>query len=88
MDNRIITMPSIYTQLKSSDRKFIRREKARIRKQFLDFKKQEELITELYKKILNQKEVNHTSAQEKKEEPKKVIVKKEKTKIKKAKVKK
>ena len=45
-------MPSIYPQLKSSDRKFIRREKARIRRQFLDVKKQEELISELYKRLL------------------------------------
>lgn len=32
-------------------RKFIRREKARIRREFLDIKKQEELIAELYKKL-------------------------------------
>ena len=34
-------MPSIYTNLKKSDRKFIRLEKARIRVQFFDTKKQE-----------------------------------------------
>ena len=35
-----------------SDRKHIRTEKARIRRQFLDAKKQAELITELYKKMV------------------------------------
>jgi hypothetical protein len=45
-------MPSIYPQLKDSDRKFIRREKARIRAQFSDVKKQEELISALYQKAL------------------------------------
>ncbi len=45
-------MPSIYTNLKKSDKKHIRTEKARIRRQFLDFAKQEELITELYKKMV------------------------------------
>ena len=34
-----------------STRKFIRTEKARIRRQFLDIKKQEELIKEVYDKI-------------------------------------
>jgi len=38
-----------------STKKFIRREKSRIRKQFLDVKKQEEMITELYKKLLEDK---------------------------------
>ena len=33
-----------------SIKKYIRREKARIRRQILDFKKQRELINELYKK--------------------------------------
>ena len=45
-------MPSIYKQLKNSDRKFIRTEKARIRRQFLDFKKQEEMISELYSRLI------------------------------------
>lgn len=38
--------------IRKSDKKFIRTEKARIRAQFLDFKKQEELISEIYKKFL------------------------------------
>jgi len=38
-------------------RKFIRREKARIRRQILDPEKQEELIKEIYNK-LNQKNEN------------------------------
>ena len=51
-------MPSIYKKLKSSDRKFIRKEKSRIRREFLGFKKQEELISELYKKMLGESKVN------------------------------
>ena len=42
--------------IRKSDKKFIRREKARIRVQFLDVKKQEEMVTELYKKFLQQPE--------------------------------
>lgn len=38
-------------KMPKSIRKFIRREKARIRRQFLDVKKQEEQIAGLYKKI-------------------------------------
>ena len=38
--------------LTKSTRKFIRLEKARIRRQFFDVKKQEELISELYKRFL------------------------------------
>ncbi|OGZ65126.1 MAG: hypothetical protein A3C50_04060 [Candidatus Staskawiczbacteria bacterium RIFCSPHIGHO2_02_FULL_43_16] len=45
-------MPSIYPNLKFSDRKFIRTEKARIRRQFLDMAKQREMISELYKKLV------------------------------------
>jgi len=46
-------------KLPRSLRKYIRREKARIRREVLDFKKQEELINELYpvrKSILQSKE--------------------------------
>jgi hypothetical protein len=39
-----------------SIRKFIRREKARIRREVLDIKKQGELIAELYKKIVKEDE--------------------------------
>jgi hypothetical protein len=39
-------------KLPKSIRKFIRREKARIRREVLDIKEQEELINELYKKYL------------------------------------
>ena len=38
------------TKMPKSIKKFIRKEKSRIRKQVLDFKKQKELIDELYKK--------------------------------------
>jgi len=40
--------------LNNSQRKFIRKEKARIRSTFLDVKKQEEEINKLYKKDDNQ----------------------------------
>lgn len=45
----IFTM--VKSTLKKSDRKFIRLEKARIRREFLDPKKQEELIGQIYKKF-------------------------------------
>ena len=38
-------------KLPKSVRKFIRTQKAQIRRQFLDVKKQEELIKEMYNKI-------------------------------------
>jgi len=41
-------------KLPRSIRKFIRREKARIRREILDIKKQEELIEEIYKKYDHQ----------------------------------
>ena len=41
-------------KLPKSLRKFIRREKARIRREVLDLKEQERLINELYQKILKQ----------------------------------
>lgn len=39
-------------RLANSQRKFIRREKSRIRREVLDLKKQRELINELYAKLL------------------------------------
>lgn len=44
----------MYKKLPNSTRKFIRSEKARIRRQFLDYKKQEEEIKNMYNKIFNQ----------------------------------
>ena len=41
-------------KLPKSIRKFIRREKARIRREVFNLKKQEELISELYQKIFKQ----------------------------------
>jgi len=43
-------------KLPKSLRKYIRQEKARIRREVLDSKEQEKLINELYKKILKQHE--------------------------------
>jgi len=73
--------------IRKSDKKFIRNEKARIRVQFLDVKKQNELIDNLYKKFLKQPAI------EKSLEPKNPPVSKEpdkesKTKSKKVKAKK
>jgi len=42
-------------KLPKSIRKFIRREKARIRREILDSKEQEKLIAEIYQKFLKQK---------------------------------
>jgi len=42
-------------KMPQSTKKFIRREKVRIRRQFLDSKKQKEMIGQLYDKILNNK---------------------------------
>jgi len=41
-------------RLPKSLRKFIRQEKARIRQEVLDFKKQKELIVSLYQKFLKE----------------------------------
>lgn len=73
-------MPSIYPTLKHSDRKFIRTEKARIRRRFFDTVKQKEMISELYKRLLPQVKLEIAKEEKpaKKEEPKKVEVKKEK----------
>ena len=68
--------------IRKSDKKFIRLEKARIRRQFLDIKKQEELIDNLYKKFIKQPE-GKPEVESKKDlpaqsgEPKKVEVKQE-----------
>jgi hypothetical protein len=43
-------------KLPKSIRKFIRKEKARIRREVLDLKEQERLIQELYQKFLKQNE--------------------------------
>ena len=44
-------------RLPKSVRKFIRKEKARIRRQFLDLKKQKEEIKKLYKKFNPRRQV-------------------------------
>lgn len=70
--------------LKKSEKKFIRLEKARIRRQFFDIKKQEEMIDQLYKKFIKlprKRAESHAESRgnEKKEvqEPKKIEAKKE-----------
>ncbi len=42
-------------RMPKSSRKFIRKEKARIRREVLDIKKQEELIAKMYKKFSKEK---------------------------------
>jgi hypothetical protein len=41
----------MYKKMSKSIRIFIRKQKAQIRRQFLDVKKQEELIKEMYNKL-------------------------------------
>ena len=74
----------MFKKLPNSTRKFIRFEKARIRRQFLDYKAQKEAIANMYSKILN-KPLGHEVIAKKVEvlEP----VKLEKKAVKKAKVK-
>lgn len=65
-------------QIKKSDKKFIRREKARIRAKFYDAKKQEELISALYQRFLATplKELTSEQKPEAKQENKEPKVKK------------
>ena len=49
--------------MSQSTKKFIRREKARIRRQFLDAKKQKELINKLYADILKKPEAGSKPAE-------------------------
>ncbi|OGZ66934.1 MAG: hypothetical protein A3D34_02100 [Candidatus Staskawiczbacteria bacterium RIFCSPHIGHO2_02_FULL_33_16] len=87
--NKLLYMEKNYTKkLSNSTRRFIRSEKARIRTQFLDFKKQEEMIAQMYSK-LNKKETKSPSdapelknekLEEKDKKPKKTIKKSAKNK--------
>jgi hypothetical protein len=49
-------------KMPQSLRKYVRREKARIRREVLDIKKQEELIAELYKKLVKVDETKVSSS--------------------------
>lgn len=69
----------MFKKLPQSTRKFIRSEKARIRSQFLDIKKQEEQIVDLYKRISGDASVE-VKTEAKVEKSKKIEVKKDKTK--------
>ncbi len=65
--------------IKKSDKKFIRSEKARIRRGVLGIKKQEELISELYKRFIGKNSSEKAAVPEKQiEAVKKTEVKKEK----------
>lgn len=83
----------MFKKLPNSTRKFIRLEKARIRRQFLDYKSQKEAIENMYKKVLNQPIVKKAGEIEPAklektppEQQKKKIAQKPKTKSKKQKV--
>ena len=52
-------------RLPKSQRIYIRREKARIRREVLDLKKQQELINELYKKFLKEPTKNKEKSPQK-----------------------
>lgn len=72
-------------KLPKSTRKFIRLQKALIRRRFLDYEKQKEMIEEIYDKLLN-KQLSQENIKKvevkKKEKPKKTIrVNKKVTKI-------
>lgn len=68
----------MFKKLPNSTRKFIRSEKARIRRQFLDYKVQKEAIVNMYNKILNQLIAKKTEVPEpvklEKTSPKKPLV--------------
>ncbi|OGZ65077.1 MAG: hypothetical protein A2812_00735 [Candidatus Staskawiczbacteria bacterium RIFCSPHIGHO2_01_FULL_36_16] len=57
-------------KMPQSTKKFIRREKVRIRRQFLDSKKQKEMIDKLYSDILNKPEAKKEEPKQVKESPK------------------
>ncbi len=57
-------------RLPKSIRKFLRREKARIRSRVLDLKKQKELIDELYAKFLGSYSIKKDNFSKKRKEPK------------------
>ncbi len=61
--------------IRKSDKKFIRTEKARIRRQFFDIIKQEEMIKELYKRFVKEPKAAEV-VKEAKSEVKKPAVKK------------
>jgi hypothetical protein len=46
-------------RLSKSIRKYIRKEKARIRQEVLDVKEQKKLINELYKNVFDKLEIQH-----------------------------
>jgi nucleoside diphosphate kinase len=76
----LITKDMTKSGLPKSARKFIRLEKARIRTQFFDIKKQEEMIGELYKRMTSKPVVDGRP-----EEGARSNIKKSKTKVQKSK---
>lgn len=54
-------------RLPKSIRKYIRREKARIRREVLDVKEQEKLIQQLYQKVFKELKLNQNYKQNKNE---------------------
>ncbi|MCH8048868.1 hypothetical protein IIC44_02105 [Patescibacteria group bacterium] len=62
-----------------STRKYIRFQKARIRREILDFKKQKELIQELHQRFVGKSKKKEEKAKKVEEKPKKAAVKKKET---------
>ena len=60
-----------------STRKFIRTEKARIRRQFFDYKKQQEMIGKIYSDISKKPEASSKPAEVKEAKPEKIAEKKD-----------
>jgi hypothetical protein len=63
-------------KMPKSVRKFIRTEKARIRRQFFDYKKQQEMIDKMYLDILKKPEASVKPAEVKEAKPEKKNTKK------------
>ena|GEM_PF-1489580 len=63
-------------KMPKSTRKFIRTEKARIRRQFFDYKKQQEMIDKMYLDISKKPEVSIKPAEVKEAKPEKTAEKK------------
>ena len=61
-------------KLPKSVRKYIRKEKARIRRQVLDLKEQERLINELYQRFLKREKKSVSESQEKNKNSKTIKV--------------
>lgn len=67
-------------KMPKSTRKFIRAEKSRIRRQFFDYKKQQEMIDKMYSDISKKPEASIKPAEVKEIKPEKIVKKEKNTK--------